>query len=62
MLRAATPSGGLANLGYLLDPTDSSDDDDVHLAVEEFQADNDLPLTGTFDPTTQAKLLEVHGC
>ena len=52
----------LANLGYLLDPTDSSDDDDVHLAVEEFQADNDLPLTGTFDSATQAKLLEVHGC
>ena len=52
----------LANLGYLLDPTDSSEDDDVHLAIEEFQADNDLALTGTFDSATQAKLLEVHGC
>ena len=52
----------LANLGYLLEPTSSSGDDDFHLAVEEFQADNALALTGIIDSATEAKLLEVHGC
>lgn len=31
-------------------------------AVEEFQCDQGIPVTGVFDAATQAKLLEAHGC
>lgn len=52
----------LANLGYLLDPSDTDEDDEVYLAIEEFQADNGLPTTGVFNTATRAQLLNVYGC
>jgi hypothetical protein len=52
----------LLNLGYPLDPSDEADDDDVRLALEEFQADNGLPVTGRFDDVTRTTLEGVYGC
>jgi hypothetical protein len=51
----------LVNLGYLESPADDENDPDVRSAVEEFQCDHDLKVTGDCDDKTQAKLLEVHG-
>jgi hypothetical protein len=58
----------LRNLGYFfgrvpgLDPDDAHDDpQDFRSAVEEFQCDQSLPVTGDCDGTTQAKLKDVHG-
>jgi hypothetical protein len=50
----------LDNLGYV--PVDAEPDDPPSpYAVEEFQCDHDLPVTGVCDGATQAKLVEVHG-
>ncbi len=52
----------LSNLGYLTSaPDDPFADEELELAVEEFQADHDLTITGALDDATNAKLLEVHG-
>ena len=48
----------LMNLGYMLM---ADDDQERTLAVEEFQVDNGLTVTGTVDDATRAKLVEVHG-
>jgi hypothetical protein len=53
--------GRLVNLGYLESPVDDPDDPDVRSAVEEFQCDYGLKVTGDSDAATQAKLLEIHG-
>jgi hypothetical protein len=60
-----TPQGcreRLDNLGY--DPGKADDDPDgaiLRSAIEEFQCDNGLDLTGECDDATQSKLVEVHG-
>jgi len=53
--------GRLVNLGYYAGAV--GDDDAVQLrhAIEEFQCDHKLPVTGELDGATQAKLLEQHG-
>jgi hypothetical protein len=66
------PSGvqaRLINLGYLEGPVrgpeDEVLDDDARelcAAIEEFQCDHGLSLTGRIDAATQARLLDVHGC
>lgn len=56
----------LTNLGYLPPREDSdsegADDEAFRIAVEEFQCDVEIPVSGELDPTTQAKLKEIHGC
>jgi hypothetical protein len=60
-----TPAGcrsRLDNLGY--DPGKAEDDLDgaiLRSAIEEFQCDQGLDLTGACDDATQSKLIEVHG-
>ncbi len=61
------PSGQKArlnNLGYFPGPIDGQSDDPQQFpsAVEEFQCDHDLPVTGVCGVDTQAKLTEAHGC
>lgn len=61
----------LRNLGYFMgevegedeleDESESESDDALRSAVEEFQCDQGLPLTGACDAATQARLVEVHG-
>jgi hypothetical protein len=52
----------LNNLGYGAGPTDDADDPLVRSAVEEFQCDQELPVTGDADDATRAALLSAHGC
>ena len=64
----------LVNLGYLAPPPEApeaasggagetaGDADEGRSALEEFQCDHGLELTGEPDPATLAKLEEVHGC
>lgn len=56
--------GRLVNLGYHAGPTgdDAVDELRLHYAVEEFQSDYQLKITGEIDDSTKAKLREVHGC
>ena len=52
----------LTNLGY--EPGDKDDPADPVLrsAIEEFQCDNGIGVTGDLDDATLAKLREVYGC
>jgi hypothetical protein len=52
----------LFNLGFLWDPTVTDDDSEMQIAVEDFQAQYSLPLTGQLDDATRAQLLQVYGC
>ena len=66
----------LNNLGYFVPPDvegdgdgdgdesdadDDRDEDELRSAIEEFQCDHALKVTGTLDGPTEAKLLELHG-
>ncbi len=60
-----TPSGQqarLTNLGYYWGPADGASEQALKSAIEEFQCDHGLKVTGVCDATTQNKLKEVHGC
>jgi Putative peptidoglycan binding domain len=50
--------GRLRNLGYLFE---ADDPDSISEAIEEFQCDNKLKVTGQADAATQNKLKELHG-
>jgi hypothetical protein len=52
----------LANLGYYLGAIDDRDDQELRLAVEEFQCEHALAVDGICGAQTQAKLKSVHGC
>lgn len=52
----------LNNLGYDAGPSDDPKDAQVRSAVEEFQCDRDLPVTGDMDTNTQSALRAAHGC
>lgn len=52
----------LANLGYFCRRDDGRDDERFDHAVQEFQCDHGLTVTGECGPKTQAKLEEVYGC
>jgi hypothetical protein len=59
-----TPSGQrarLRNLGYYFGDLDEDDPPQFKSAVEEFQCDHGLPITGDCDAGTQSKLLTLHG-
>jgi hypothetical protein len=51
----------LANLGYYRGGEAPVDDGELASAIEEFQCDQGLPVSGKCDGATQAKLKEVHG-
>jgi hypothetical protein len=51
----------LNNLGYEAGSSDDEEDPQLRSAIEEFQCDNGLAVTGSCDASTQAKLLELHG-
>jgi N-acetylmuramoyl-L-alanine amidase len=51
----------LTNLGYHLGPLDSSDKLLLQYAIEEFQCDHKLKVTGVMDDATKAKLEDEHG-
>lgn len=53
--------GRLANLGYYTGEIGQEDDPRSRLALEEFQLDSSLPLTGALDPATASALLAAHG-
>jgi hypothetical protein len=52
----------LNNLGYNAGTVGDPDPDQLKSAVEEFQCDNELPVTGVCDAATQSKLKELHLC
>jgi hypothetical protein len=52
----------LLNLGYYRGTMDSVDEMEFRSAVEEFQCDRQLKVTGVCDAETQAQLKSEHGC
>jgi len=51
----------LVNLGYLVGSPRETEPMTRLVAIEEFEVDNDLPVTGEMTGATLAKLVEVHG-
>jgi len=63
--RADSDDGAFArlrNLGYYRTVAADADERERRSAVEEFQADHDVALSGQLDDATRAKLIEIHGC
>lgn len=59
------PSGWKArlnNLGYAAGPADRPTPVEERSALEEFQCDFGLPVTGKADGATLQRLLDAHGC
>jgi N-acetylmuramoyl-L-alanine amidase len=52
----------LYNLGFLWDPTVDDADDEMVIALQDFQAQYSLTMSGALDDATKAQLLEAHGC
>jgi hypothetical protein len=52
----------LFNLGFLWDPTVADADDEMIIAVQDFQAQHQLPVTGELDDATTTQLLQAYGC
>lgn len=52
----------LSNLGYYFGLMDTDDEEQLKSAVEEFQCDQGLNVTGICDAQTQAALTKAHGC
>ena len=52
----------LVNLGYLLDPSGAPDPEELELAIEEFQADNQMNPSGQLDEQTRSALHDAYGC
>ena len=53
--------GRLINLGYLESLIDDEEEQDLRSAIEEFQCDQGMTVTGRCDTATRQKILEVHG-
>lgn len=53
--------GRLINLGYYAGSVGDLTDELLPVAIEEFQCDYSLKVTGTLDQATRSKLLAVHG-
>jgi len=53
--------GRLINLGYHAGPVGDTDEELLRYAVEEFQCDHGLKVSGKLDTATLVKLKEVHG-
>jgi hypothetical protein len=52
----------LYNLGFLWDPTVPDTDDEMLIALEDFQAQYGLTMTRALDDATKAQILQAHGC
>lgn len=53
----------LSNLGYLIGAIEAADEvEELRFALQEFQADHDLPCTGQPDAATLSALRDAHGC
>ena len=52
----------LTNLGYYLGSPDIDDEKQLKSAVEEFQCDQGVNVTGDCDAHTEAALTKAHGC
>jgi hypothetical protein len=52
----------LFNLGFLIDPTVPDGDEEVTFALQDFQAEHSLDVSGAFDDATKSKLKEIYGC
>jgi N-acetylmuramoyl-L-alanine amidase len=52
----------LNNLGYYAGTLGEIEERELRSAIEEFQCDRGLPVTGICDDRTQAVLVEAHGC
>lgn len=55
------PIQRLVNLGYI-EREKTGKKEIVKLAIEEFQKNSQLDITGEIDDETRQKLIEVHGC
>lgn len=53
--------GRLINLGYYAGEVGDNDQEQLRHAIEEFQCDHALQVTGELDGATQAKLRQEHG-
>lgn len=51
----------LVNMGYLHGTPEEADGDELALAIEEFQADAQIDVTGTIDDATRRELVVMHG-
>ena len=54
--------GRLFNMGFLWDATVDDTDDEMVIALQDFQAQYTLPVTGQLDDATKGQLLQVFGC
>jgi hypothetical protein len=54
--------GRLFNMGFLWDDTVADSDDEMLIALQDFQAQYKLTVSGQLDDATKAQLLQVHGC
>jgi hypothetical protein len=52
----------LYNLGFLWDPTVDDADDEMLIALEDFQAQYGLTMSRALDDATKAQILQAHGC
>ncbi|MGD0526224.1 MAG: LysM domain-containing protein [Polyangiaceae bacterium] len=52
----------LYNMGFLWDPTVPDTADEMVIALQDFQAQYKLTLSGELDDATKAQLLTSHGC
>lgn len=63
--RSESDDGAMArlrNLGYYRAVDDDADDRERRSAVEEFQADQGVQITGKLDDATKSKIAEIYGC
>lgn len=51
----------LNNLGYFVPPEAERDEDELRSAIEEFQLEQGIEVTGENDSALQQKVLEIHG-
>ena len=52
----------LFNMGFLWDPDAAEGEDEMIIALQDFQAQYQIETSGQLDEATKAKLVEVHGC
>jgi N-acetylmuramoyl-L-alanine amidase len=52
----------LVNMGFLWDPMADDAEDEMIIALQDFQAQYSLPLTGKLDDATKAQLTTAYGC
>jgi hypothetical protein len=52
----------LFNLGFLWDPAVGDGDDEMTIALEDFQAQYGLDISGQLDDATKSQLVQVYGC